>query len=158
MKSLRDFILGKIRRTEWQADEMCRAAPGPDPSLGAAQICLALGEGSIAFYEDGLTWVARDDAAPGRCTYACIEHIALGQTAGGEGCLGVRTESGHETLLSGSPETLFITHAALRWMAHVRFRRDVDRGWAPFERYATTEAASDPNEGGRSALSVQEGV
>lgn len=117
MKSIRDFIEGKIRRSETEAILEVVDGP-PDPELGAHQGTLLGPRGQIAFFEDGM--LIHPDL---RVPYAALEEIDFGPGEDSRWHVDLILKEGQPVRLVSSREGGEVVHATLRWIGHTRLRR-----------------------------------
>lgn len=124
MKSIRDFLEGKIRRTESTEVLSLEAGATPHPTLGAHDATLVGPRGALAFFEHGVVL-----AGGAEVRYEDLERVVLGPVREGEAGgperpvdLVLRGELGTKRLTS-SPLGGEVVHAALRWIGNTRLRR-----------------------------------
>jgi hypothetical protein len=119
MKSIRDFIEGKIRRTESEAS--LSLVPGEaHPELGPCAGVLRGPRGQITFYELGAVLEGGD-----HFRYQDIARVDLEPSSPNTCNLDIILESGPTKRLASSPIGAEVVHATLRWIGNTRLRRKV---------------------------------
>lgn len=116
MKTIRDFLQGKLRRAEVE-DRLSLQLEGPaDPELGPHEATLVSAVGQLDFYRDGLR------AADGQARrYVDLERVEL-SPPGDEAWVELQGVQGNLRLRS-SPAGALVVHATLRWVGHALLRR-----------------------------------
>lgn len=116
MKTVRDFLQGKLRRAEVEAQLSLELDGAPDPELGAHEATLISAIGRLAFFRDGLR---ASDGRPWR--YAELLRVEL-SPPGDEAWVELRGLQGN-LRLHGSPAGALVVHATLRWIGNTILRR-----------------------------------
>ena len=117
MKSVRDFLAGKLRRAETTSLTLALDGP-PHPALGAFEATLESARGRVDFYARGLL------SGEHTLAYADIERVELSPLEGALRLVDVRTAAG-TARLACSDEGGRVIHAALRWVGHTLLRRRI---------------------------------
>lgn len=116
MKTVRDFLQGKLRRAEVEEQLSLELDGAPDPELGPHEATLISAVGRLAFYRDGLR------PGDGRAwRYAELSRVEL-SPPGAEAWVELRGLQGN-LRLKGSPAGAVVIHATLRWVGNALLRR-----------------------------------
>lgn len=116
MKTVRDFLQGKLRRAEVEGQLSLELDGAPDPELGPHEATLISALGRLAFFRDGLR------ASDGRAwRYAELERVEL-SPPGEVAWVELRSLQGN-LRLTGSPAGALVIHATLRWIGNALLRR-----------------------------------
>jgi hypothetical protein len=113
MKTIADFLAGKIRRAEVEDRLSLSPAGAPHPSLGAHQGTLLSLLGSADFYADGMVIGASS------IRYAEIDRVEIAEAG-----VVVSGAFGRVTIRS-SPAGGVVLHATLRWIGNTILRRSI---------------------------------
>ena len=118
VKSIADFIEGKIVRLELE-DEVSFARGGePHPELGECEGTLAGPGGEALFYQRGMTVGERALA------YDRIQRVEISPLAEGRRSIAISLD-GETVMLRSSDTGGEVLHAALRWIGHTMLRRKI---------------------------------
>lgn len=115
MKSIREFIIGKIRRSEVEDLVPVETDGAPHPDLFGFESEV---EGMV-FYELGM--VAGDQLI----RYEDISEVALSPLKAQQRDLGIMLADGTRCCFKLSDASALIVHASLRWIGHTRLRRNI---------------------------------
>lgn len=124
MKTIADFVEGKIRRSELEDELRFERGGAPHPTLGAAEGVLHGPAGRARLYADGL--VLEPDRA---VEYARIVRVLRSPAlAGPEGpvhLVDLALDDGSTARVTGSASGAEVLHATLRWIGHALLRRNI---------------------------------
>ena len=119
MKSIREFIASKIRRSEVE-DRLSLdcSDTGDDEELGAFEGTLTSPTGNATFYAKGMRLV---DGA--RFVYTDIERVELSEGADNKRNVDILLIDGAKRRILTSDAGGIVLHATLRWIGNTRLRR-----------------------------------
>jgi len=120
VKSIRDFVTSKVRRSEIEDRVRVEISGAADPELGEWQACLRSEVEAIRFYEHGLI-----DEGDHRIRYDEIRRVELAPSTGDTRELDVISDAGWTLRLSGSDDGMATVHATLRWIGNALLRRRI---------------------------------
>ncbi len=120
MKTVRDFLVGKLRRAEVEDRLQLVLEGDADPELGALEAVLESPRGRLAFFAEGLR-LERGDAL----LYRSLLRVEAARGSGDEATVTLRLEGGAQVILHLSPAGALVVHAALRWLGHTLLRRRI---------------------------------
>jgi hypothetical protein len=121
VKSIREFIEGKIRRSESEAVLASAATPrAPDRELGGFEVTLTGPSGSVDFWEKGLVI-----ASGARIAYESIERVEISPAESGRRFVDIVTCDGPAHRLDATDRGGEVVHAALRWIGNTRLKRRI---------------------------------
>jgi hypothetical protein len=121
MKSIRDFIEGKIRRSENEERlTLVAEARAPDEELGAFEGELVGPGGHATFFERGMVLQSGE-----RVLFERIERVMLQPARGGGRFVDIVFLDGRTQRIASSEAGGEVLHATLRWIGHTRLRRDI---------------------------------
>jgi hypothetical protein len=113
VKSIADFVAGKIRRAEVGGDVAFHAGGDPDPELGRCEGRLVGPNGEAILYEHGMS------AGATRIRYDAIVRLEL------DGGAVVASTSGGGVRIASSESGGAVLFATLRWIGNAILRRDL---------------------------------
>lgn len=118
MKSIGDFVAGKIRRLEVE-DEISFVAGGEDhPDLGPCEGTLVGPAGEVTLYERGMT------AGQESFSYEAVIRVEISPVEAGRRLVDVRLQD-RTVRFRASDTGGEVLHAALRWIGNTRLRRKI---------------------------------
>ncbi len=118
MKRVRDFVAGKVRRTEVEHALRVTLEGEDDAELGAFEAGLASDRGTLSFFSGGVR-LSTGLALP----YEALSALRVEGTPGGPAAVVAERLDGVTVRIDASPEGAVVVHATLRWVVTALLRR-----------------------------------
>lgn len=120
MKSVRDFLIGKVRRSETGEHLTVDIDGAADSDFGRLEGCLASAVDAVSFFEDGLR-----SAGGAGVRYDAINQVAIAPRSGAGRPVEVVRADGTVIRLDCSDDGAMVAHATLRWIGNALLKRRI---------------------------------